>query len=251
MTVATVQVPPAPDARRHPWRAAAVIILMLGFLAAGTAWGASYTREAAYEQAYDATPHTVRHVAQAEPPAATADDHANAALATLYATDPAKLSTLQHALRRAGMLETIRNDGIPDQNTLDAIEAPLRAFSTADGAAAPATLAQFIKERQVEYLASIAHLVQPHTERHESHTEISESVARAQMWDIWRQNLGRAPTDAEVTDYMNDYNAASAANPEVTETEYVPAVDEDGLPVYIDGQQQYVSTTTTSSGGIG
>lgn len=251
MTSRALDAPREAQVGRHRARSWVVAIAVLALVVTAAAGADAIARQTAYERTYAVSPRTVEHVGIADPPEATVDDHVGAILNDVFATDPTQLASLQHALRRAGIVETVDHFGVPDQPTRAVLEQILRALAAQGAVPSPSNFAEYLDAEQATYLASIAPLVTPHDERSETHQQITALEARSQLDDYLYSQIGRRVSDPEVSRFVICFNAQSASNPEVTVTTFTPAVDDDGLPIFVDGVQQYVDTATTTTGGVG
>lgn len=231
-------------------RATAVAVVAVIALVVSTALGAVYAYRVAFDRAYASTPHSVEHVGVAAAPAATFDDHLHAVLAQLPTTAPTDLSVIQHALRRAGQGDPDGPYGLADEHTRHSLETILRSAPHDDAVASPKDAATYLRSLESGYMASIHELVSPQTRQDTSFRETGPLEASNDLNRYLHPRIGRTATGAEIARFVTYFNEQSAANPETTVTELTPELDEDGLPVYVDGEQQYSDVQRTTSGGI-
>jgi hypothetical protein len=225
---------------------------VLFFLVAvgATAVGAVQAHRVAFERAYVSTPHGVEHVGVAPPPAATQDDRINAVLDQLAGMAADEVATIQHALHRAGLGAPDGTYGTVDDHTRLALAGALHAASRENGIATPKEFVTYLKDEQKDYFASIADSLSIRTEKNSVHDEIDTLRASSDLEVYLRPRIGRDPTSDEVARFVSYFNAASASDPLVTVTRKKPTLDEDGLPVFVDGKEQYSDIQTTTSGGV-
>ena len=219
-------------------------------LGASTAVSAVYAYRVAFDRAYAGTPHSVEHVGVAAAPSATFEDHLDAVLAQLPTTAPTDLSTIQHALRRAGQGDPDGPYGLADEHTRLSLEGLLRSAPHGDAVASPRDAATYLRSLESGYMASIHELISPQKRHSTSFREISTLEAGSNLNMQLHQRIGRSATDAEIARFVTYFNEQSAANPETTVTALTPELDVDGLPVFVNGEQQYSDVQRTTSGGI-
>lgn len=219
-------------------------------LVSSTAVGSMYAYRIAFDRAYANTPHSVEHVGVAAAPTATFDDHLDAVLTQLPTMAPPDLGVIQHSLHRAGLGVPDGSYGLADEHTRVSLEGIFRSVPHDDAVASPSDAAAYMRSLESAYMASIHELVSPQTHRSTSYHEIGPLDASGDLNHYLRPKIGRSATDAEIARFVTYFNEQSVANPEVTVTVMTPEIDVDGLPVYVNGVQQYSDVQRTTSGGL-
>jgi hypothetical protein len=219
-------------------------------LIASTVVASLHAYRVAFNRAYEVTPHSVEHVGVAAAPTATIDDHLDAVLAQLPTMTSPELGAIQHALHRAGLGAPDGPYGLADEHTRVSLESVLRSVSPNDAVASPKEAATYLRSLESGYMASIHELISPRILRNTTSQEISILDAGNHLDRHLRPRIGRSATGTEVARFVTYFNKQSAANPETTVTELTPELDVDGLPVFVNGEQQYSDVQRTTSGGV-